>query len=884
MAWRKHSSHSAPATVLDAKDGQVPEQGEPDEEDPYAELPMTSWRTFDSFEGDHVQDLPVEAEEEEEEEDDGELGPLMDKVETFDPFEDDTHAVDAGRAAGVPLAGTPPLPAASLPEPTILPMAPAVPSQDFPRVMCVPAYPVQVMCPPVAGITGTTPSTTPNCSPRPEPPVLLGRTAQAESAAPLECLRLPNGKEMVRWKVDARKLDSQEKQILSPEFELQLPGLGLKPFRIMILAKETKGKGGRGFVKAGGKGRLFVKCETSSLAQARAMAFRVSVGPATVESKGRAGVRTGFATKTERAAAYPKLLCDAIAKLVVDVFKKSLALEFWRYQLRMKAAEVSSLQQKWLIEINEERKLRGLSIADTKREKRDLERSLETMWNEQGLPRSAAKISKKELRETENDMSVGGMRNPDLAVERLTLVRETGAKLRAEWEKIYAEEPDFAEGASAGRKGFWLHSEVASKDPDLCLQQFIREGVPLGMSSKIPPSGGVFPPARNQEIQCVEAQVEFEECQNMVNYSSVQEHPREAEEEISRYKAKGFVRRMPWAEARDAYSIGTVSKLALILKPKADGSALVWVAMLFGFKAAPLLMGRLSAALGRLLQSMVQPNELVMQIYIDDLLIAMRGRPEERCKLLSMFLYTMRALGIMISLEKGRGTRVTWIGTQFVFETRKPENGRRITVGLPFKMCKEVYDTLVEWTGKAALNWLIAMLDTNGFKLQARIMWLKEKPAEWGIISDASPMGLGAILWKKDAETGRIQIIEAYEAYAILRAVKLWQRRIQCKGLILKSDSSVALGIAKKLSSPSPSLNYIAAELVRQIEIYHIPRTFNKEADWLSRPHERGDMPETLQGIRLKKLKGQVLERSSGFCTIHGPACLSAPGNVWESP
>ena len=118
----------------------------------------------------------------------------------------------------------------------------------------------------------------------------------------------------------------------------------------------------------------------------------------------------------------------------------------------------------------------------------------------------------------------------------------------------------------------WHAWQVASKDPDLCLQQFIREGVPLGMSSKIPPSGGVFPPARNQEIQCVEAQVEFEECQNMVNYSSVQEHPREAEEEISRYKAKGFVRRMPWAEARDAYSIGTVSKLALILKPKADGS------------------------------------------------------------------------------------------------------------------------------------------------------------------------------------------------------------------------------------------------------------------------------------------------------------------------
>lgn len=253
------------------------------------------------------------------------------------------------------------------------------------------------------------------------------------------------------------------------------------------------------------------------------------------------------------------------------MFKKTLTLEFWRYQVKMKAAEVSSLQQKWLID--EERKLRGLSIADTKREKRELERSLETMWNEQGLPKSMAKISKKELREAENDASIGGMRNPDLAVERLTLVREVGAKLRDEWGKIFAEEPDFAVlGSTYGKREakfdedlskrwkerilaalggavpmegvmlrsnteckspldpeLWQAWQVASKDPDLCIQQFIREGVPLGMSSKIPPSGGVFPPARNQETQAVEAQVEFEERQNMVNYASVQEHPRESQ-------------------------------------------------------------------------------------------------------------------------------------------------------------------------------------------------------------------------------------------------------------------------------------------------------------------------------------------------------------------
>lgn len=46
-----------------------------------------------------------------------------------------------------------------------------------------------------------------------------------------------------------------------------------------------------------------------------------------------------------------------------------------------------------------------------------------------------ATVSKKELRGAEDDVAVGGMRNADLAVERLTMVREVGAKLRAAWEK-----------------------------------------------------------------------------------------------------------------------------------------------------------------------------------------------------------------------------------------------------------------------------------------------------------------------------------------------------------------------------------------------------------------------------------------------------------------
>jgi len=127
--------------------------------------------------------------------------------------------------------------------------------------------------------------------PVPAAPRLLGRTAQTMEVAkvqeaqkksvcseglPLEC-GLVNGKEQLTWSVDGRTLDSLYKQKLSPEFHLDLPGVGLQPFRLMILAKETKGKGGRSFRKAAGFGRIFVKCETSLPQNTPGIAFHVTV-------------------------------------------------------------------------------------------------------------------------------------------------------------------------------------------------------------------------------------------------------------------------------------------------------------------------------------------------------------------------------------------------------------------------------------------------------------------------------------------------------------------------------------------------------------------------------------------------------------------------------
>lgn len=112
-------------------------------------------------------------------------------------------------------------------------------------------------------------------------------TPSAKSCASVP-LHVENG-ESIHWNVDGRKLESQDKQILSPEFELQLPGVPeTTPFRLMILAKETRGKGCRGFLKAKGRGRLFIKCGCSSVPEsAAAVAFRVTVGAGTDAEKSK---------------------------------------------------------------------------------------------------------------------------------------------------------------------------------------------------------------------------------------------------------------------------------------------------------------------------------------------------------------------------------------------------------------------------------------------------------------------------------------------------------------------------------------------------------------------------------------------------------------------
>ena len=385
---------------------------------------------------------------------------------------------------------------------------------------------------------------------------------------------------------------------------------------------------------------------------------------------------------------------------------------------------------------------------------------------------------------------------------------------------------------------------------------------------------------------------------------------------------------------------------------EAEVGALVWPAMLFGYKAAPLHMGRLASAIGRVLQSMVSAAEMTSQIYMDDIILVLRGPRKHRNHVLAMVLYILRILGVQIALEKGeRGSRVKWIGT--TLELQQAE----LMIGIQAKMLEEIEAEVKKWpqmgmvplrdvrkiTGKLSwiagvvprAKWVVNALygtmtsvlrdeaegledmraskraDTRPKKglvpykrLKNPIDWLcklmqrkdillfraepfVEKKIQYGLVTDASPWGLGGMLIRLTMDGTAFEIVEAFEAefkpedakmlkveygeassqsvvetLAVLRGLHKWASIFKGRLILLRSDSTVALGVTKKTGSSSPQLNYLAAEISLMLELHRMQRVVvqhlrgadNKETDWLSRMHDRGDKPKSLEGVKIFRL------------------------------
>ena len=326
-------------------------------------------------------------------------------------------------------------------------------------------------------------------------------------------------------------------------------------------------------------------------------------------------------------------------------------------------------------------------------------------------------------------------------------------------------------------------------------------------------------------------------------------------------------------------------------------------------------MGRLSAAVGRLVQSLFHPAARQVQVYIDDVALMLRGTKELRN--LQLAKVYMAAFGVRVAMRKGEGgQRVAWIGTAFDLREHK------VVLSTPKKMVDEAKATLAIWKGKGmvptrelrsfvgTLSWIAGIVprlrrtvtalcavlakvlegEIPGLKrLGATIPWLTaafeepevflirhepllQKEPVCGVVTDASPKRIGGIVIRKMG-----QILEAFEApvqqhqasaleievlesLAVLRALEIWATKFQGGPVLIRSDSSV-VGMAKKLASSTRTLNYLASEISTKLIPQHVPGRLNIEADWLSCLGDRGTMPESFQGVKLRRTTA-ISERS----------------------
>lgn len=466
---------------------------------------------------------------------------------------------------------------------------------------------------------------------------------------------------------------------------------------------------------------------------------------------------------------------------------------------------------------------------------------------------------------------VGGMRNPVTTVAGMPGALNLGMRILASWERFYKSNRLAGEAAAAygtpdckldeatvdrwkvelrrlvgsqGKRSVKLQSRWRYRsplesdlirawtrkagDPDTDLADWVDEGTPLGVNLDIKPKG-VFPPADKEGDPEVMMDASLQIARGAItNYISITDNLEDSKEEIRRLLELGYVMKVSKEQVDEHFSQGTISKLAIIVKTRPDGTRkrrliidlrrsggnskarldekivlsramdavemaramhqlhpqtsveeqhgkwsreltlidiadafphlpvhekelehtltpdiegdgfLLFRALLFGFRTAPLLWSRMAAWTSRMLQSCLPQEEAQHQTYLDDSLWALQGTLARRNLLLGFVLHTMSALGFKLSVGKGeRGASVTWAGVEFrlLSETE-------ILVTLPEKFIVDLQGRLKEWenrgmapiaelrtvTGK--LSWLSGILPRTKWILRVFYAVLADREEE----------------------------------------------------------------------------------------------------------------------------------------------------------
>ena len=84
-----------------------------------------------------------------------------------------------------------------------------------------------------------------------------------------------------------------------------------------------------------------------------------------------------------------------------------------------------------------------------------------------------------------------------------------------------------------------------------------------------------------------------------------------------------------------------------------QGQFIAFVALLFGYKVAPLLWSRVASLMARFLQAAIPRHQGQHQCYLDDSIWTLRGELEVRNHNLAFILYSMASVGLKVALSKG---------------------------------------------------------------------------------------------------------------------------------------------------------------------------------------------------------------------------------------
>ena len=221
--------------------------------------------------------------------------------------------------------------------------------------------------------------------------------------------------------------------------------------------------------------------------------------------------------------------------------------------------------------------------------------------------------SKKALKVEENVKCIGDMRGPARAVKMIPGLWRVGSAVAAvfqsfakmhpealevadnfgqkdfegpsqelvvEWKRVLrdlvggkgkAEPLDFVQWPCSLEDDIWERWLLVACDPEKSLEPWARQGVPLGIEVPIDVHG-IFPKIEEERGDQAAPDVQEAFMSGLKNYTSFYDDYEGAKKEVERYLAAGYGIEVEWSKAMVKDPHGSISKLALIVKSKQDGT------------------------------------------------------------------------------------------------------------------------------------------------------------------------------------------------------------------------------------------------------------------------------------------------------------------------